>query len=256
MSRWILLVVFLAATCSCSMAQPGEARYVFAGTVQKINASNVKMLPASQRTAIVKVDRVLKAPNTMDNFTGRQITVELARGSSVKAGQQAIFLTNASLFGENLAVREVSHQAVQVEARLKETLATDAVRQTDSSLADRLRRASLVIVGRVQDVRALEQAGRGPRSEHDPLWWQARVEIRETDKGQAAEPVITVLFPSSTDEAWYNSHKFKPGEEGIFLLQTQPAEAYGLRGFTALHPLDFQPTGERDRIRRLLQSIR
>ena len=68
--------------------------------------------------------------------------------------------------------------------------------------------------------------------------------------------MITVLFPNSTDEMWYRSHKFKPGEEGIFVLQTQAAEAYGVKGFTAIHPLDFQPLGERDHMRSLLQAIR
>jgi hypothetical protein len=249
------LVFCMAAMSPAMFAQTDQPRYVFAGTVQKLNASNVDMLPASVRTVIVRVDRVLKAPATMDDFTSREITVELIRGNSVKLRQQAIFLTNAWLFGKNLAVREVSHQAVNTEPALKLNLQTAGVRQADTALTDRLRPAVLVISGRVLDVSAVETAIRS-QSEHDPDWWRARVEVTGTEKGQTAEKIVTVLFPNSTDEAWYNSHKFKAGEEGIFILQTQPAQAYKLTGFTALHPLDFQPMAERDRVRRLTQAIR
>jgi hypothetical protein len=155
--------------CTVVPAQPGDARYVFAGSVQKTNASNVKMLPASPRTVVVKVDRVIKAPDTMDNFTGREVTVELLRDNSVKAGQQAIFLTNPSLFGENLAVREVSHQAVNNESKLKESLTAASVLAADSALTDRLRRAVLVVTGRVLDVRPLEPAGAEAGAGRQPI---------------------------------------------------------------------------------------
>jgi hypothetical protein len=126
---------------------------------------------------------------------------------------------------------------------------------TDSAVTDRLRRAVLVVKGRVVSIHPLEQARPGPRSEHNPEWWQASVEVAEIYKGQSKDKVITVLFPNSSDIAWYKSHKFKPGEEGFFVLETQPAAEYRIQGFTALDPLDFQPLSEQDRVRQLLRAI-
>jgi hypothetical protein len=130
-----------------------------------------------------------------------------------------------------------------------------ASRSTDSAITDRLHRAVLVVKGRVLSVQHPALVRPGPRSEHSPEWRQANVEVSETLKGSSKEKTIPVLFSSSSDIVWYRSHKFKPGEEGIFILE-QPAATYGLQGFTALDPLDFQPVAEESRVRRLLQAIR
>lgn len=126
---------------------------------------------------------------------------------------------------------------------------------TDSALTDRLRRAVLVVKGRVVDIHPLEQVRPEPISEHSPDWWQATVEVAEVYKGESKDKVITVLFPNSRDIAWYKSPKFKPGEVGIFILETEPVDKYGIQGFTALDPLDFRPLSEQDRVRRRLRAM-
>ena len=126
---------------------------------------------------------------------------------------------------------------------------------TDSALTDRLRRAVLVVKGRVVNIHPLDRARSEPISEHSPDWWQATVKVAAVYKGESKDKVITVLFPNSRDIAWYKSPKFKPGEVGIFVLETQPAGQYGIQGFTVLDPLDFRPLSEQDRVRRILRAI-
>jgi hypothetical protein len=250
------------ALAAVSMGQPsqdsliGQARFIFQGTVQKLHSSNVATLPASERTIVVRVDTVLRAPRTLDNFAGRDVTVYLKSSLSPKPGQQAIFFTNGWLYGQNLAVREVAQQTLREADALKSRIRQFDAGAAQTELLARLRPATLVIEGRVRETSAATPPKPGLHSEHAPDWWVAKVQVLGVEKGQAAEQVISVYFPASTDEMWYRSPKFSPGQEGIFVLQMPSAEAYGFKGYTALHPLDFQPLSERDPIRRLVQQIR
>ena len=71
---------------------------------------------------------------------------------------------------------------------------------------------------------------------------------------------LRILFPSSTDEYWYDSPKFSSGDEGVFLLQQNQQERgprqHRVRAYTALDPLDFQPKQRLDEIRSLLKRGR
>ena len=81
-----------------------------------------------------------------------------------------------------------------------------------------------------------------------------------------------MLFPASTDVMWYNAPKFKPGQQGHFILHktkidappsirragkksaaarkaTKPSETY-----VALDPLDFQPYSEQEGIKTIIES--
>jgi len=256
----ILLLLLTIAGFAFSQPAPdkvliGQARFIFIGTVQKTAASNLKLLPASEQTAIVRVDRVLRAPQTMDNFQGKPITVQLRTAGSVKVAAKEVYFTNPWLFGEHLAVREVARRPVSIESTLPQQIRDVEREQADTALLNRLRQAVLVVTGTVTATKPIERP-REPVSEHNPLWWAAEVKVQSVEKGQSPGDVLTVFFPSSTDEAWYNSPKFKPGDTGIFLLQSRLLETYRLKGFSAVHPLDFQPVSARDQIRRLLEQLR
>ena len=57
---------------------------------------------------------------------------------------------------------------------------------------------------------------------------------------------------------WINSPKFKVGDRGIWILQSNQKErgfpVLRVPGLTALDPLDFRPTSDLPRIRGLVKS--
>lgn len=73
--------------CLCTVAQaesgPEEltraAQFVFRGTIQKIETSNLNLVQADSDTAVVRVDEVLKAAPSLGDFTGRAWSVRLHR---------------------------------------------------------------------------------------------------------------------------------------------------------------------------------
>ena len=79
--------------------------------------------------------------------------------------------------------------------------------------------------------------------------------------------VNRVRFPESTDVRWYRAPKFRPGQQGFFMLQKGTIESAPRRKgavarargsdaavasgpvYMALHPADFQPFTEADAVR-------
>jgi hypothetical protein len=90
------------------------------------------------------------------------------------------------------------------------------------------------------------------------------VEVDAIHKGRHTTRTITVRFPESTDVRWYSAPKFRPGQQGFFMLKKSALKsapkgkraAAPARGsaaapasgpvYTALHPADFQPYNEAD----------
>src|SRR5579862_4893650 len=96
------------------MPDPAElatkASFVFRGTVQKLNASTLPEVGDVSKTAVVHVDQTIQSPQALSHYTGKDITVQLA--SPIAAGEQAVFYTNAWLFGnDGVAVKSLGHDA-------------------------------------------------------------------------------------------------------------------------------------------------
>src|SRR5687768_16931665 len=81
-----------------------DAQFAFKGTVARVKATTMADLPADARTVAVRVDEVLKAPEAMQHLTGQEITLRLAPGEKVRAGESAVFYANGWRFGESIAV--------------------------------------------------------------------------------------------------------------------------------------------------------
>src|ERR1041384_6934504 len=84
-----------------------EANFVFRGTIKQLKAANVKQAPVSDRTAIVTVDQLLDAPESLTGYVGQDITVELSSARNVSAGERMIFHTTSWLSGETIAVKSL-----------------------------------------------------------------------------------------------------------------------------------------------------
>src|SRR3954447_4012117 len=83
--------------------------FVFLGEVVRPGASTLELVEATKETAVVRVERVLHAPDDLGAGKGIEVTVRLR--SPVKKGQRAVFFTVGWVSGEGLAVQEVGRQA-------------------------------------------------------------------------------------------------------------------------------------------------
>jgi hypothetical protein len=235
-----------------------QSRFIFYGTVRELNAATIPAVAAAGRTVIVKIDEVLRAPATLGDFTGQEITVRLSQPGPVRVGQRVVFFTNAWLYGQSIAVLEVGRILPRGDTSgLRRQISDAAQRIADQDLRDRITRAELVVAGKVSATRpAPEPARRRPITEHDPDWWEATIEVSSVLKGRAPQPSVTVLFPNSTDVMWMDAPKFRVAQEGVWILQRDQKEkgwpVMRIPGYTALDPLDFQPIEQLERIRRLI----
>jgi hypothetical protein len=67
----------------------------FVGTVEHLGASTMTDVPIDNRTAVVRVDQVLRAPDAFTSLAGTPITVQLAAKPALpKEGEQYAFFTN------------------------------------------------------------------------------------------------------------------------------------------------------------------
>lgn len=262
--------------------QPPEPTFVFKGSVKKLGSATMKHVPAGRRTAVVRVDQVVEANPQLARLAGQEVTVQLS--GRAKVGDQMIFYTIPLMFGDSVSVRAVKQERLTAAHAAMAAAAGDPVaRKASRDLQDRFANADVVVSGRVKAVTlppgnserrsgaALSSASSAspgrPASEHDPKWRDAIVEVDAIHKGRPAKRSITVRFPESTDVRWYRAPKFRPGQQGFFMLQkgsSEPAPK-GKRAvarartmgapaapgpvYMALHPADFQPFTAADAMR-------
>ena len=258
-------------------ARPGrgeEPRFVFKGTVRKLRASAEAAVKASSRTAIVRVDEVVRAPEALAEVAGHDVTVELGGRDKLKPGAQAMFYAHGWVFGDGLAVYAVDHPVVEPAHVAMIAPGGDPVSNLARADAKtRFNQASVVISGQVVSVTlpasshaASNGSGNGePTSEHAPLWRDASIEVHAVHKGKLSGKKATVRFPASTDVLWHTAPKFQPGQQGFFMLH-RSVPAVGTRAkltavapggkaaFTALHPADFQPLDQANAVRALAEA--
>jgi hypothetical protein len=196
------------------------ADFVFRGTVQSTGAANLSIVEPDGKTAVVRVEEVLKAGGTIDDYTGRNVTVFLSQ--DLAAGDQRVFFTQVRLIGESLGVQELERPAGGVAdlAAQARGARSEIVRD---ELAARLAAADLVVSGRVLSTRPASTAleldeEMEEASEHDPQWQEAVLEVRSVLKGNAVEKTVTFLYPGSIDVMWAFVPKAKAGQTGTWLL--------------------------------------
>lgn len=230
------------------------AQFVFRGTIQRIEASNLKIVKADSGTAVVRVDEVLKAAPSLGDFTGRDVTVKLAKPGDATAGEQAVFFTKGWLYGETLAVIEIG-RLYDDAALVRGQVAAAMHHAANKELGGRLAGAALIVAGRVVEVHPAAVVGAvGEGSEHDPQWWEAVVQVDTVFKGKPAGQRITFFFPASQDVVWAEAPKPAVGSDGVWLLYRDQLPELGFLGYTALKPWNLLPRGQADRVRKLLGS--
>jgi hypothetical protein len=268
----ILLALALSFPASGAVAQLSRAALVrqsdiiFIGTVTQVGAVAAPEVPASNRTVVVRVDKVLEKPAAVALAAGDSVTVETVRAGSLKAGTQATFYTTGWIFGRGVAVREVGHEPGRspvVVADQQEAVARARLDVNDAELKAHLQRAAMVVAGRVDQVRPAELAAPAhPKriTEHDPDWQEAIIQVQDALKGAQAGERVVVRFPASRDVAWVGAPKFAVGQEGTFLLHrdsttgspTTMIAGRSVPAYTALHQFDVLSKQDATRVRALI----
>ena len=250
-----------------SKENTADGNFVFQGTVTRLAAATMNEVPVSTSTVVVRVDRLLQAPEALSDYTGHEITVKLSDGQSVTVGESSIFHTNGWIFGESIAVQCVRLEPASPQAMsMLSSHPDDHVKSMNSrNSKTQANTADLIVSGHVSSVRlsegesfaranAVAAGGTTERiSEHTPLWQEAVVSVDAVHKGKLQSKQVVIHFPSSTDVRWRNSPKFQTGQEGVFLLhKSQLAGAPAARAalalaadeYTSLNAADFQPIEE------------
>jgi hypothetical protein len=253
----------MAATQKQIEKLASESAFVFVGEVMRANAATMEGL-AGANTAIVKVSRVLTAPEMFQGIEKQNVTVRTKGQKKLAKGLKTTFFANGWIFGSSLALDVVGTadeaDTKSLAARPRGIASSSA---SDADISRRLQSAELGIVGTVASI-AKSAAGTTHISEHDPVWHEASLSVDEVIKGSKSVKNVSVLFPQSDDVRWHKVEKYQVGQKGIFLLQDVKkqdmkgihpkqlaAVPAGTQAFTALHPADYLPMDDLARVRAL-----
>jgi hypothetical protein len=264
--RLPLVALFLLAAETGALSQGSDldglvrrSSLIFSGKVLKVRASAMPGVPVNDKTVIVAVEELFTPTGFLGDLTKTNITVQLTQSPPIQVGERAVFFTNGWIYGEGVAVVEVSHLRLEGDTSAVRRAINEAMKRSeDRKVRDRLERANLVIVGRVLETRPVKDY-QGPISEYAPEWWEAVIAVEAVKKGKLQDEQLVILFPASLDEVWIDSPKFERGQEGVWILQRDQQEKGSpmmrLPGYTALDPLDFRLKEQLDYLTKLLGSV-
>lgn len=235
------------------------ASFVFQGTVVAVGAATLTIDDVDDLTAIVRVDRVLRAPAEMEGIVGREITVRLRARADV--GTSAIFQADGWLYGESMAVLETGRRRRDARREPAPAAAGDQPRESAATadraarfrtaLKERADEAAAVVVGRVTGVKETAAPSEGRLSEHDPHWAVATIEVDQAVKGRPAR-TTKVWFATSEDVMWRRAPKLRVGQQAVMLLQKGAPEVPDKRAHAVLDRLDVQPADRAGLVAELL----
>ena len=104
-------LLLLAALLGLQQSTPASANrladhssFVFRGRIVKSGAATMPQVAANRLTAVVLVEDVYQAADTIRGVKGREITLALSQRAVV--GRSYIFFTNVVVYGTSLAARE------------------------------------------------------------------------------------------------------------------------------------------------------
>ena len=244
-----------------------KSTLVFKGTVIRLQATTLAMLPPSPDTIVVKVDSVIRTTDATTDYAGREVTIRLSNPAGIAVGDKYIFYTRGWVLSEGIGLVEIDRKKVPLAASANNQLLSAimaASQDVDNKLLQlRVQSADLVVQGKVisterVDLQPLAGSSEKPRqiSEHNPGLKKATIEVTGVLSLDPSVPkVITVLYPSSHDVAWLGAPRFERGDTGVFVLSKAgkspelkeflmnlkvPLDDLN-KSFVTPNPVDFQP---------------
>jgi hypothetical protein len=231
-----------------------EAGFVFRGRVHTHRAADAPPFPAEAGEAVTAhIEEVLRSTAVLRGLAGMEAIVVTRHATALTELHDVILFTDCISLGQQILLREIGH--VEASSETSHQVA-EAVREADERpLRERVAAADLIVTGEVVESRAIEQPF-PPKSEHDAIWWIARVTVASVLKGRRPRGEIEVLFANSDDIVWYKSPKLHRGVSGILLLhriKEDEAPADVPRSvYQATDPLDFLPADRLGEVERAL----
>ena len=234
-----------------------EAGMVFKGTIRQQGAATMPQVPVNDKTFVVTVDEILKAPDALQPFVSKDITVQLGEGQQAAVGQQYVFFCQGWMFGASIALVAIG-VAQATDLATKHATAAVAL-APDRAMTERMANAEMVISGRVVDVREVTRTG--PISEHDPKWRDAIVHVDTVAKGPqpgSGQDTVVIRFAASEDIMWYRAPKFHVDQHGVWILGDgrAPLGLAAVGGepntFKLIDPNHFHPANELPHIKSLI----
>ena len=193
-------ILSMTALTMPSVAIAQAPTVVFEGTVIKTHAVTLRTLRASDKTIVVRVDRIVQKPDSIPLADGEQLTVEMITANAAKEGERRTFRTAGWLYGDTLAVREVPEPAMR------------------AAFEHRLETADTVVTGKVTALKEGIRDRPSKVSEHNPtVWREAIVRVTSGIKGTPSQDIV-VRLPVSADVRWRDMPHVEIGEAFTFLL--------------------------------------
>jgi len=231
-----------------------QSPFVFVGNVVRAG-TNVRQLARTENAAIIQVRDILKSSRAMRGPAGREVTLVHDEGGAPEPGNVSLFFARGLAYGEAVALREIgrttaSREALDEVARLTKEAETKPIEARVSG-------AELIVQGRVVGLRAAETSST-PKSEHDPQWWIATVEVTAVLRGKKPPRAIEIWFPNSRDIAWHKAPKLHAGDSGILISRRRETGRKGKRGeeLAVTDPFDFLPADQIEVVKRALATRR
>lgn len=236
-----------------------DAGFIFEGQITQLGASTSPGYSASPETAVVRVTRIIKGPDSLSGYVNQLITVHLLEAGTHQANQSSVFFTHGVHYGDGLVVGEVG---VPDAAPAAAAMTAGLTANRDSEMEQRLAAAELVVSGVASEPQpftpiaaAMVAGGPIPRiSEHDPDWWSTTITVDAVEKGDHPEKSVQIVYPNSRDIAWYRAPKVKAGDRGVWLLHNRDHRGKAVPALAVTHPLDFHPAADAPRVLSLIKK--
>ncbi|MCW3098913.1 MAG: hypothetical protein JWL77_4531 [Chthonomonadaceae bacterium] len=235
-----------------------EAGFIFRGRVVRHGTTDANLMTAAAgKIVTVEIEEIFLSADGLSGLVGKEAIVVTENAAEIQEGATRVFFTNIVSLANHLVVREVGHiEASHATVRATENSVRTAA---ERPLLQRVAGASLIITGRVISRRPVDPNAIR-KSEHDPDWWIARVEVLSVVKGGKAGSAVDVLFANSRDIAWYKSPKLEEEARGILLLrrvnEDEVPQEVARRSYQAIEPLDFLPLERLPDVERALDQYR
>jgi hypothetical protein len=237
----------------------------FTGVVSQAGATAVSDVVPDDRTVIVEIEEVLKAPPAIGLVPGARVTVQLSPDlPTLPPGERAVFFATGWVYADAVAVKEIGRLPAdsviepaisaggpaEMASRPRAEVLRDDLAQTE--VLAHARAAAAVVRGKV--VALSEVPGPVPPREHAPRLWVAVLAVDVVEKGEIPAAAgelakVSVSYPNSQDIRWRDALKPKANQAGLWLLHPPEPGWEEAAPFCVLHRIDLQPSIQLDFLR-------
>jgi hypothetical protein len=199
-----------------------NASFIFTGRVESIGKSNLDGVDADENMVIMDIQEVVVAPRDLGKLVGKKVTVYMQSTLGLKRGQLLTIFGKSWHYGKNIGIIEVDRSAVDAK-RIREGAISELIRQLDEEIKERIRKAKLIISGRVISTYRAEGISDFPGIDEGVEWWQAEMWIKTVEKGMPPED-LRIYFPIGGEINLTDCPKCYPGQEGVWILTPVPKQ--------------------------------